>query len=332
MSTGRALVVAAVLAAISGCAVQPDWVAEELPTRAEFEAIAFLDPDHGFIVGGNYFIDGGIIGSSADGGRSWEFASGLVRAEAGFRLTDIVFVDRFTGVVSASDGIILRTVDRGQRWHVAWRGKGRANHFLDLFFLDDGRHGWAVGHSGLVASTDGGVTWAPAAADRDVGGASVHFVDAERGFVAGKSGRILATGDGGASWTVVDRPTGTGQPDLLGITFVGPSRGWVVGENGAVLHTSDGGRSWRWQTSGVRSRLCAVAFVDPMNGWVVGHDRADSSSVILRTTDGGEHWRVDAEIEGELLRAISFLDASHGWAVGERPEHGPQRLLRFNPR
>jgi photosystem II stability/assembly factor-like uncharacterized protein len=64
----------------------------------------------------------------------------------------------------------------------------------------------------------------------------------------------------------------------------------------------------------------------------VGHDRAAGSSVILRSTDGGERWEIDHEIEGELLRTMSFFDASHGWAVGERPEHGPQRLLRFSPR
>jgi photosystem II stability/assembly factor-like uncharacterized protein len=75
-----------------------------------------------------------------------------------------------------------------------------------------------------------------------------------------------------------------------------------------------------------------VSFVDPINGWIVGHDRAAGSSVILRSIDGGERWEIDHEIEGELLRTMSFFDASHGWAVGERPEHGPQRLLRFSPR
>jgi photosystem II stability/assembly factor-like uncharacterized protein len=333
MSLDRTRVVfAVVLLATTGCAVRSDWDVEELPTRAEYEGVVFLDSDYGFIVGGNHFIEGGIIGVTTDGGRSWEFESGLVRAKAGFRFTDIVFVDQSTGFIAGSHGVILRTVDRGQRWHIAWRGSGTLNHFLDLFFLDDGQHGWAVGHSGFRTTSDGGLSWAPAASDRDVGGSSVFFIDRDHGFVAGKFGRIFATDDGGESWTVVDRPTGTGQPDLLAITFVGPNRGWVVGENGAILHTRDGGRSWDWQTSGVRARLCAVSFVDPNLGWVVGHDRSASSSVILTTTDGGERWEIDHEIDGELLRTAAFLDASHGWAVGERPEHGAQRLLRFNPR
>lgn len=315
-----------------GCAVGDDWVVEELPTRAEYESIAFLDPDRGFIVGGSYFIEGGIVGTTTDGGRSWEFDSGFVRAKAGFRLTDIVFLDRFTGVMCGSHGVILRTVDRGQHWHVVWRRSGSFNHLLDLFFLDDGQHGWAVGHSGFLATADGGLSWGSAVSDRDVGGSSVHFIDLERGFVAGKFGRIFATEDGGESWAVVTTSIGTGNPDLLGITFVGPNLGWAVGENGAILHSTDGGRRWERQTSGVRSRLCAVSFVDPLRGWAVGHDRADSSSVILRTTDGGDHWTVDQRVDGELLQTLTFLDASHGWAVGERVGHGAQRLLRFNPR
>lgn len=332
MSLSRCPLAAVLLIALAGCGGGSDWYVEELPTHAEFEDIAFLDPDRGFMVGGSYFIEGGIIGATTDGGHTWSFQSGLVRAKAGFRFTGIAFIDRFTGVIVGSHGVILRTVDRGQHWHVAWRGSGTYNHFLDLFFLDDGQHGWAVGHGGFLATANGGLDWAPAAPERDVGGSSVHFTDPEHGFVAGKFGGIVATQDGGETWGVVTTATGTGKPDLLGITFVGLNLGWAVGENGAILHTADGGRSWGWQTSGVRSRLCAVSFVDTNHGWVVGQDRGSSSSVILRTADGGQRWEIDHEIEGELLRTVSFLDASHGWAVGERPEHGAQRLLRFNPR
>ncbi len=324
-------------AAFSGCGdgrgeLSGGWTAEQLSTRAEYDGIFFIDPDRGFIVGGSFFIDGGIIGATADGGRTWSFSSGLVRAKHGFRLTDIVFLDRFTGIIAGSHGVILRSADRGRRWHVAWRGLRSTDHLLDLFFLDDGRHGWAVGHTSLLATTDGGASWAPATADREVGGSSVHFIDPERGFVAGTFGRIFATADGGGSWRVATQPTGTGQPDLLGITFVGPNLGWAVGESGTILHTTDGGASWRRQASGVRSRLCAVEFVDSNRGWAVGNDRGSSRSVILGTTDGGERWTIDHEIEGELLRTVHVLDDEHGWAVGERPEHGPQALLRLSPR
>jgi photosystem II stability/assembly factor-like uncharacterized protein len=337
VSFGRASLAVVLLVALGGCGWETGersdaWTPEQLPTRAEYEAVFFLDPDRGFIVGGSYFIDGGIVGVTADGGRTWSFSSGLVPAKPGFRLTDIVFVDRFTGIVAGSHGVILRTVDRGRRWHVAWRGRRMTNHLLDLFFLDDGRHGWAVGHTRFLATTDGGASWVSATSDPDVGGSAVCFTDSNRGFVAGKFGRIFATADGGESWSVVTEPTGTGQPDLLAITFAGPHLGWAVGEGGAILHTTDGGASWRRQPTGVRSRLCAVSFVDSERGWAVGHDRASSSSVVLRTIDGGERWAIDQDLDGELLRTVHFFDAEHGWAVGERPEHGPQTLLRFSSR
>ncbi len=327
----RPLVTAAILCVIAlGCGAGSDdgWNEESLPTRAEFRGIFFLDPDRGFVVGGNYFIDGGIIGATEDGGRSWSFQSGLVKAKAGFSLNDIVFLDRFVGIAVGSHGVILRTTDRGRNWHPVLPYSGGTNHFLDLFFLDE-QHGWAVGFNGVVHTVDGGRSWSWLGEHRAISGDAIHFFDPSRGLVAGKHGRIHLTTDAGESWTRVTEEDRTGTKDLLAMTFVGPMRGWAAGSEGAILHTKDGGHTWKRQHSGMKGRITDIAFVGPHQGWALAADRSTSSTVILRTSDGGATWREDRFVEGELLRGLFFFGDSHGWAVGARPDHGPQALLRY---
>ncbi len=240
-----------------------------IPTRAEFRGICFIDPDRGFVVGGNYFIDGGLIGATENGGRTWSFQSDLVRAKAGFSLNDVVFLDRFVGVAAGSHGVILRTTDRGRNWHVARPYTGGTDHFHDLFFLDE-FHGWAVGFNGIVHTTDGGQSWSWLGERRTISGDAIHFFDSEFGLVAGKHGRILMTSDGGETWFPVTDTENTGTADLLSMTFVGAMRGWTGGTDGAILHTNDGGRSWRRQSSGARGRITDMAFVDPHRGLGLG--------------------------------------------------------------
>jgi len=312
-----------------GCGAENDnWSEERIPTRAEFKGICFIDPERGFVVGGNYFIDGGLIGATDDGGRTWSFQSGLVRAKAGFKLNDVVFLDRFVGVAAGSHGVILRTTDRGKNWLTARPYSGGTDHFHDLFFLDE-HHGWAVGFNGVVHTTDGGQSWTWLGERRAIAGDAIHFFDPDLGLIAGKHGRISMTTDGGETWFPVTDTEATGTDDLLTMTFVGPMRGWTGGTDGAILRTNDGGRSWRRQASGVRGRITDMAFVNPSRGWALAADRSVSSSVILDTTDGGETWREARIVEGELLNALAFLGETRGWAVGERPEHGPQVLMSY---
>lgn len=325
---GAAVVLVLCLATVACGINESGWSEERIGTRAEFEAIFFLDPQHGLIVGGDYFVDGGIIGVTSDGGATWSFQSGMVEAKAGFRLTDVEFLDRFTGITIGTHGVILRTEDRGRNWHPVRPYSGGTDHFLDLFFLDD-TYGWAVGFNGIVHTTDGGRNWAWLGERRAVAGRAVHFFDPNHGLVAGKHGRILLTTNGGESWTLVTETDRTGTADLLAMTFVGPTRGWTVGSDGTILHTTDAGRSWRCQISHVPARLTAVVFVDPMQGWALGADRSTSASVILHTTDGGATWRTDHVVEDELLHGLFFFDGRIGWAVGERPEHGAQVVMRY---
>ena len=146
---------------------------------------------------------------------------------------------------------------------------------------------------------------------------AVTFTDASHGWVVGGAqgaGTILATTDGGATWSV-QTPTGASVAGLSAVAFKGPTHGWAVGGQGTILATTDGGATWNAQNSGTSiASLAGVAFTDATHGWAVG-----DHGTIVATTDGGATW--NAQNSGSStasLAGVAFVDASHGWAVGDQ--------------
>jgi photosystem II stability/assembly factor-like uncharacterized protein len=82
-------------------------------------------------------------------------------------------------------------------------------------------------------------------------------------WAVGAGGVIVASSDGGATWTA--RTSGTAQ-DLHAVAFADATHGWAVGAGGTILATTDGGATWAPQTSGTGSDLTGVAFADATHG------------------------------------------------------------------
>lgn len=180
--------------------------------------------------------------------------------------------------------------------------------FRDVHFFD-AKRGWAVGDRGaILATSDGGVSWAEQFSSTQDALQGVHFANPKRGWVVGDGGVILTTDDGGKSWTA--QLTGTSN-GLNGIHFLDEERGWVVGADGTVLRTDNGGTNWQVTPSGVQGSLYGLHFVDEKNGWVVGE-----SGTILHTEDGGASWQSQSTDSKQWLYGVSFVDVDQGWIVG----------------
>ncbi len=146
---------------------------------------------------------------------------------------------------------------------------------------------WAVGHAGVLESTDAGQTW-------DVVRVGVRepslvdFVDSQHGWIAGADA-LWGTVDGGRSWR---RSAQIARCAVVeSVHFVSPGTGFAVTrERGAdpvrgrslLSTTTDGGRTWhRLMTpTGAQS----VCFQDSRTGWLGG------SYGLYVTTDGGRVW------------------------------------------
>lgn len=189
---------------------------------------------------------------------------------------------------TATGGVIEATTDGGATWTVQYQGPDAV---LALAFADP-LHGWAIAVPAasisacsalpspgqlagqvLLATTDGGHTWA--AVDTDAAGIdALSFSGAEHGFAgrtgcpgstppgaAGCGGGLLRTTDGGRTWQAVpsaDPPVGgAGLPlPVLAVTAAGANL-WALeagptggtspaGPAGAarVMASADGGASW----------------------------------------------------------------------------------------
>jgi photosystem II stability/assembly factor-like uncharacterized protein len=130
--------------------------------------------------------------------------------------------------------------------------------------------------------------------------AAVQFTDSGHGWVAG-AGRIMATSDGGASWT----RQYTGAADLDQVDFIDRQHGWAAG-GGSLLRTTDGGASWTALAEPCQAALSSVHFVSPALGYAVasptaagqppggqsigGQDTTALGGALLRTTNGGSTW------------------------------------------
>ena len=85
---------------------------------------------------------------------------------------------------------------------------------------------------------------------------------------------LLATTNGGATWTAQDVDRLNPNGDLNDIACADARHAWIVGDtdghNGVILATTDGGLTWRRQALTTTGYLEAVAFADARHGWAVG--------------------------------------------------------------
>lgn len=153
----------------------------------------------------------------------------------------------------SGDGVLLHSADGGATWETQWGGGAADLRLSDVDMLDE-QTGWAVGDGSaaqlalVLHTSDGGDTWTP----QDVGDvafdlAAVHVLDAQTAWAVGDGQQILATTDGGVTWTST-------RGDVVGpVTRVLPAtarRGaraslrYVVGDWSSrvrvTIHVSDG--------------------------------------------------------------------------------------------
>ncbi len=164
-------------------------------------------------------------------------------------------------------------------------------HYLDVFFLPDGIHGWICGFNGhVLRTTDGGNNWLASIVPGSYHLESIHFPTATTGYTSGVEG-IWKSTNGGAAWTDI-----TPDPALQywGCYFVNENTGMVVGGGCTVPYTqyfcrtTNGGATWSMRT-----------YTVPYSGMTdlilyseTGLGYATSSGYIWETDNGGLDWAI----------------------------------------
>ncbi len=191
-----------------------------------------------------------------------------------------------------------------------------------VFFLPDGRTGWAVGDGGRILRTlNAGVTWTAQVSNTAFPLEGVWFTGSAEGWAVGGNGTVLHTTNSGVLWTrVLSVPA---SEVLYDVHFATRDTGWAVGANGVVLRTFDRGDTWQ-KLYPTGFTLRSVSFAGTRDGWAVG-----DNGVILGTHNRGLAWFiVQPSVTGLGLSAVWRRADSLAFAAGEqgvvpRTEVGP---------
>jgi photosystem II stability/assembly factor-like uncharacterized protein len=300
-----------------------------------FSGLSFYDPLHGYALGAQCDAKTcrPVVRRTDDGGYTWRVSPGPAvtwpaNSDYDKTLTGVTFADDRNGWVFGPD--LLATHDGGLHW------KALGIRTLDVVARDG--YAWAVGEECAVQLCTTEVSRSPVGSDTFGGSgtagrdATFVAVDGQHAYLvesavtatrvprAGSAPRLLATADGGRTWTERTNPC----PKAMSRTVAASSFAdvWVVCINAVggsqqqhpIAHSTDGGRTWTTvdpDTNGVIDRFAAVG---PRLAF-----RGESGLIggVKVSRDGGRTWRI-MPVAGEpqgMLHAFEILDGTHGYAL-----------------
>lgn len=150
----------------------------------------------------------------------------------------------------------------------------------------------AVGARGHAVRSQDGLHWEQGEVPVRATLTAVDFVDGQYGWAVGHAAAILATRDGGRTWTLQNYEPELEQP-FLDVIFFDRERGFAVGAYDMFYKTGDGGETWTEYEPSLSLgewHLNAITRLD--DGTLV---IAGETGLLSKSTDGGETWQL---IEG----------------------------------
>lgn len=148
------------------------------------------------------------------------------------------------------------------------------------------------------------------------------FVDSVYGWVAGDSGTIINTTNGGLSWGVQN--TGISNYNIDDVFFLNRNLGWALSNDyfftgTFMLKTTDGGLNWSMTSFPDTSVIItSIQYTDSLHGYAAG-----VSGKIFWTSNGGSNWTesiLDTAgcpyLYGFPKHRLNFINATTGYACG----------------
>ena len=295
-----------------------------------------------FVLAALSLLLGAAPAAAAKPGYAWhDTATGTT---AHFRgLSAISATTAWVSGYTPTDGVVMRTTDRGATWQDVSPPGAAGLQFRDIEAFDANTAvAMSIGANAtdfrMYVTHDGGQTWnltftnVEPTAFYDC----MTFFDRKRGLALsdppdGVHFRVIATDDGGMSWHV----TGLQMPDAPGAFAFAASgqcltsdhghRAWfgTGGSEASVFRSNDRGVSWTKAPTpmlfGPSAGINGIAFNGQQRGIAVGGDFAlptASPDSFARSFDGGSSWNLVPGAPEEYRSGVAWVDGNTAIAVG----------------
>ncbi len=309
---------------------------EKLITRTDkFFDVAHTTGDTFVIVGYN-----GRIIRSEDAGETWI----EIESPSEWALNQVQFIGD-NGWAVGHYGTVIHSRDGGKTWT---QQQSQTEKTLFSVSFADELNGWASGdESTLILTDNGGESWTfkrievsevglnddMRLAVPDIMYYSIHFVDAQNGWMVGEYGNIRNTTDGGQTWgsqhgSLIDslREMGVAASDVMSLSaffrvhFADQNNGIIVGGAGSVASTSDGGQTWGWiSREGTHADLPNMPIYDLVQPTSDGQIVAvGSNGLVVNSDNNGANWSAattDADVF-TWLNGVAIAESGKGVMVG----------------
>jgi photosystem II stability/assembly factor-like uncharacterized protein len=312
------------------------WIVQTSGTTANLRGVSAVDERTAWASGTN-----GSVLRTLDGGATWEVLAVPGAESCDFRDIEAFSTDEAVVMGIGRPARIFRTIDGGKSWEETWHSDAEGI-FLDGFAFSDGRFGLAVGDPMegrffLLATEDGGETWAPLPIESRplaLGGEAAFAASGTSLAVHGKDRIWIGTGgpvsriwrseDRGKHWDVVSSTLLEGSPSAGGfsVAFLDEFRGVAVGGDyraeaasaGNAAVSADGGKTWRpikeRNPGGFREAVAFIPGSTPSTAVTVGPSGSDYS------IDAGSTWIPIEGPSGFHALGLARTTPATGWAVG----------------
>jgi photosystem II stability/assembly factor-like uncharacterized protein len=242
-----------------------------------------------------------------------------------------------------TDGVVMRTTDRGVSWQDVSPPGAAGLQFRDIEAFDaDHAVAMSIGNNPtdfrIYVTSNGGQTWSITQQNTNPGAFydCMTFFDNRRGLLLsdppdGEHFLVLATDDGGLSWHV----TGLQMPAAPGAFAFAASGECLTSDHGhtawfgsggseaSVFRSTDRGVTWtKAPTSmlvGPSAGISGLAFNGQQRGIAVGGDfllPTASPDSFARSFDGGASWSLVPGAPSEYRTGVTWVDGHTAIAVG----------------
>lgn len=208
-----------------------DWAKTANPEVSYISGIDFVTNEIGYAAGGGSSGNVYNIYKTSNAGATWLLQS---KPQIG-DIRKIYFINENVGFATA--GGTAKTIDGGQTWTIVSSTQFRCIQFVSPLIGYANSVGWS--NNKIYKTIDGGDTWL-SVFDVEDDITSIHFVNAEEGYIVGDAAIMYKTLNGGKDWERLTVP----YAYYIDVAFVTKDLGYILDDYGTLYMTKNGGASW----------------------------------------------------------------------------------------